>query len=105
METTITEQPRSLDQVQAVVGIDIGSVSCSYIVLTPAKAVLRKPGEFANTVVGFAALVEQLARLDVAPEQILVGLEVTSRYWENLYYFLVGQGYRVQVLHPAQTHA
>lgn len=95
----------TLDSVQAVVGIDIGSVTCSYTVLTPAKAVLRKPGEFANTAVGFTALAEQLARLDMAPEQILVGLEATSRYWENLYYFLVGAGYRVQVLHPAQTHA
>lgn len=105
MATPIGDRPTSLDGIQAVVGIDIGSLTCSYTVLTPAKVVLRKPAEFANTTAGFATLAEQLARLDVAPEQILVGVEATSRYWENLYYFLVGTGYRVQVLHPAQTHA
>jgi transposase len=105
MATATVDRPTSLDGIQAVVGIDIGSLTCSYTVLTRAKAVLRKPAEFANTAAGFATLAEQLARLDLTPEQILVGLEATSRYWENLYYFLVSQGYRVQVLHPAQTHA
>jgi len=99
------DRPVSLADVQAVAGIDIGSVTCSYTVLTCSKAVLRKPAEFANTAAGFAALAAQLAHLDLAPAQLLVGVEATSRYWENLYYFLVGQGYAVQVLHPAQTHA
>jgi transposase len=105
MTTTTAQQPVSVDGIQAVVGIDIGSVTCSYTVLTPAKAILRKPAELTNSAAGFATLTEQLARLDLAPGQIPVGLEATSRYWENLYYFLVGAGYRVQVLHPAQTHA
>jgi transposase len=65
----------------------------------------RKPAEFANTGAGFTALQEHLQRLDLPAAQVAVSLEATSRYWENLYYFLAGQGYRVLVLHPAQTHA
>lgn len=38
------------------------------------------------------------------PRQILVGLEATSRYGENLYQFLENHGYRLCLLHPAQTH-
>jgi transposase len=89
----------------AAVGIDIGSATCSFTILHPDKTVRRKPAEFANTGAGFATLQEQLQRLDLSAAQVLVGLEATSRYWENLYYFLIGQGYRVLVLHPAQTHA
>jgi transposase len=31
-------------------------------------------------------------------------MEATARYWESLYYYLQAQGYRVILLHPAQTH-
>jgi transposase len=97
--------PASSEPLAAAVGIDIGSETCSFTVLHPDKTVRRKPAEFANSGAGFATLQEQLGRLDLPAAQVLVGLEATSRYWENLYYFLVGQGYRVLVLHPAQTHA
>src|SRR5947208_13537207 len=30
--------------------------------------------------------------------------ETTSRYGENLYHFLEGQGYQLCLLHPRQTH-
>lgn len=89
----------------AAVGIDIGSATCSFTVLRPDKTVLRKPAEFVNTGPGFAVLHEQLQRCGLPVAQVLVGMEATSRYWENLYHYLVGQGYRVVVLHPAQTHA
>jgi transposase len=41
----------------------------------------------------------------VAPQQILVGLEATSRYGENLLQALLNRGYHVCLLHPAQMHA
>jgi transposase len=31
-------------------------------------------------------------------------LEATGRYWEPVYYFLQQRGYRLVLLHPAQTH-
>jgi hypothetical protein len=68
-----------------VVGVDIGSQSCSVCGLKPDKSQVIKPTEFPNTPAGFALLQEKLGRLGVPAEQILIGLEATSRYGENLY--------------------
>ena len=62
-----------------VVGIDIGSETCCFTVLTPQKQVVVKPTDLANAASGFAYLQERIARLGVAPEQVVVGLEATSR--------------------------
>ena len=66
-----------------VVGIDIGSQTCSFCVLKPDKSQVIKATDFANALAGFTSLLEQLERLEVPPEQILIGLEATSRYGEN----------------------
>lgn len=87
-----------------VVGVDIGSETCCFTVLTPQKQVVIKPTTFANAASGFALLHERMARLEVAPTQIVVGLEATSRYGENLFAFLHQQGYHLCLLHPRQTH-
>ncbi len=63
-----------------------------------------KPTKFANATPGFSLLQEQLERLGVPPSQLLIGLEATSRYGENLYRFLEQRGYQLCLLHPRQTH-
>ena len=70
---------------QYVVGVDIGMESCSFCVCSPEKSLLQQLG--------------------VAPDRILIGLEATSRYGENLYHALLKQRYRVCLLHPGQIHA
>ncbi len=67
-----------------VVGIDIGMESCTMACLTMDKRQLLKATPFANTLAGFNWLFERLDGLGVARTQILVGLEATSRYGENL---------------------
>jgi transposase len=62
-----------------VVGIDIGSETCCFTVLTPQKQVVIKPTDLANAAVGFAQLQERITHLGVAPAQVVVGLEATSR--------------------------
>ena len=49
-------------------------------------------------------LQEKLEQVGVPPEQVLIGLEATSRYGENLYHFLESRGYQLCLLHPRQTH-
>ena len=88
-----------------VVGIDIGMESCMMCGLTMEKRQVIKPSPFANKAEGFTSLFERLERLGASPDQILVGLEATSRYGENLYHALLKRGYRVCLLHPAQMHA
>jgi transposase len=87
-----------------VVGLDVGSESCLVAVLTPDKRVVRKPFAIANAGDGFTRLDQQLAQLGCPPHEILIGLEATGRYWENVYYLLQQRGYRLVLLHPAQTH-
>lgn len=87
-----------------VVGVDIGSQTCSFCVYKPNKSQVIKPSEFANATAGFGLLDEKLAQLAVPPGQILIGLEATSRYGENLYHFLESRGYQLCLLHPRQTH-
>jgi len=88
-----------------VVGIDIGMESCMMCALTMEKRQVIKPSPFANKAEGFSSLFERLECLGASPEQILVGLEATSRYGENLYHAFFKRGYRVCLLHPAQMHA
>ena len=85
-------------------GIDIGSQTCSLCGLKADKIQVVKPTEFANDPTGFALLLTKLERLGVPPDQMLIGLEATSRYGENLYRFLQEQGCRLCLLHPRQTH-
>jgi len=87
-----------------VVGIDIGSQTCSFCVLKLDKSQVIKPTDFANAPAGFALLLDKLERLAVPADQILIGLEAASRYGENLYRFLESRGYQLCLLHPRQTH-
>jgi transposase len=89
---------------QYIVGIDIGSEACCFCAFKPDKSQVMKPTEFANAASGFALLTKKLNALSSLPNQILIGLEATSRYGENLYHFLESQGYQLCLLHPRQTH-
>src|SRR5215472_3043352 len=87
-----------------VVGIDVGSQQLLYTVCQPDKRAVIKPTEVTNDRAGFARLDAALRQLGVPPERLLIGLEATSRYSENLYQFLQQQGYRLCLLHPRPTH-
>jgi transposase len=73
-------------------------------IVRPDKSQVLKPTDFANAPAGFALLQSQLEQLGVSPAQILIGLEATSRYGENLYHFLESRGYVLCLLHSRQTH-
>jgi transposase len=87
-----------------VVGMDLGSQSVVYCICVPDKSQVVKPTEVPNTRAGFEALEQRLRQLAVPPQRILIGLEATGHYSENLYHFLQQHGYRLCLLHPHQTH-
>src|SRR5690349_20566402 len=86
-----------------VVGIDIGMQSCMMCCLTREKRQVIKPSSFDNTAQGCRWLLTRLQQLGCQPQEVLIGLEATSRYGENVYHALLKQGYRVCLLHPGQV--
>jgi len=87
-----------------VVGLDIGSETCMVGALAPDKRVVLTPFVITNDGPGFERLHQKVAQLGCSSQDIVVGLEATGRYWEQVYYFLQQRGYRLVLLHPAQTH-
>src|SRR5260221_3131247 len=85
-----------------VVGIDIGMESCTLSCLTMDKRQVIKATPFVNAVQGFDWLFERIEGLGVAPQQILVGLEATPRYGENLLPATLKRAYKSCLLQPAE---
>ncbi len=90
--------------IKYVCGVDIGSQSCAGCICRPDKSVVVKSITSANAREGWQIWEEKLNRLDAPPSQILIGMEATSRYGENLYHELEQRGYVLRLLHPGQTH-
>src|SRR5438445_12443385 len=90
--------------IKYVCGIDIGSQSCAGCICRPDKSVVIKSITFANAREGWQIWEEKLNQLDAPAGQILIGMEATSRYGENLYQELEQRGYVLRLLHPGQTH-
>jgi transposase len=82
--------PSACSQEQATItyvcGIDIGSQSCAGCVTRPDKSLVGKPLVFANRKEGWDVLLDKLNHLDALPQAILIGMEATARYSENLYH-------------------
>src|SRR5258708_7836965 len=70
----------------------------------PIKARWESAVTFANAREGWPIWEEKLSQLDAPPSQILIGMEATSCYHENLYHELEQRGYVLRLLHPGQTH-
>src|SRR6266849_1602479 len=73
-------------------------------ILSEAAPEEQAPGQRVGSCGHQQQLDHDLRQLGVAPARILIGLEATSRYHENLYQFLKEQGYALCLLHPGQTH-
>jgi transposase len=104
MNHTPTASSEEEATIKYVCGIDIASQSCSGCICRPDKSVVVKSMDFANTKPGWNLLLDKLSQLNVPASQILIGMEATSRYWENLYHELEQRGYQLCLLHSRQTH-
>ena len=65
--------------------------------------VLVEPFKFSNDSEGFRCLSSKLDQFD--KDKLLIGLESTAHYGNNLVEFLFSKGYRFCVLNPLQTSA
>ena len=83
------------------VGIDIAKHNHFASALSSDGEVLIEPFEFCNDGDGFDMLISALDSLE--SDNIIIGLESTAHYGDNLVRFLVAGGYKVCVLNPIKT--
>ena len=83
------------------VGIDIAKLNHFASVLSSDGKVLVEPFQFTNDNDGFCMLLSVLNQYD--KDNLIVGLESTAHYGNNLVEFLVTRHFPVSVLNPIQT--
>ena len=83
------------------VGIDVAKDTHYAAAMNSDGMVLLEPFAFNNTADGFCALLKKISAFDKT--DLLIGLESTGIYSENLICFLFGSGYKLAVINPIQT--
>ena len=83
------------------VGIDIAKLNHYASAIDSDGVVLIEPFEFLNDNAGFYTLLSKLNSFEL--DDIIIGLESTAHYGNNLVSFLVTKGLHVCVINPIQT--
>ena len=85
------------------VGIDIAKLNHFASAISADGEVLMKPFKFLNDNDGFSLLVSNISSLSNDKDSIIIGLESTAHYGDNLVRYLVAKNYKVCVLNPIKT--
>ena len=83
------------------VGIDIAKLNHFAAAISSDGEIIIEPFKFTNDYDGFYLLLSNLAPLD--QNSIIIGLESTAHYGDNLVRFLISKDFKVCVLNPIQT--
>ena len=83
------------------VGIDIAKLNHFATAISSDGEVLLEPFKFTNDNDGFCLLASKLNSFE--KDQLIIGLESTAHYGNNLLMFLVPKGYHVCLINPIQT--
>ena len=83
------------------VGIDVAKLNHFASAISSDGEILIEPFKFTNDVDGFQLLSSKLNPLD--RDSLIIGLESTAHYGDNLVRYLVDENYKVCVLNPIKT--
>ncbi|MDO5147734.1 MAG: IS110 family transposase, partial [Eubacteriales bacterium] len=83
------------------VGIDIAKLNHFASAISSDGEIVIEPFQFSNDNDGFQLLVSKLESFD--KNSLIIGLESTAHYGDNLVRYLVAGNYKVCVLNPIQT--
>lgn len=87
------------------VGIDVAKLNHFASAVSSDGEILMEPFKFTNDGDGFSLLLSNLASLSDDKGSIIIGLESTAHYGDNLIRYLVACYYKVCVLNPIKTSA
>ena len=85
------------------VGIDIAKLNHFASAINSDGEILMEPFKFTNDGDGFSLLESNLASICDDKDNIIIGLESTAHYGDNLVRYLVASFYKVCVLNPIKT--
>ena len=85
------------------VGIDIAKLNHFASIISSDGEVLIEPFKFSNDSGGFRLLLSKLDQFE--SDSLVIGLESTAHYGNNLVEFLVSRHFHVCVINPIQTSA
>ena len=85
-------------------GIDVSKSTSRCVFLDDNGEKLTKAFTLQNTNHDFNKLLSRLDELSLKAANLLIGLETTGIWWENLYCLLAEKGFKVIVLNPRQTN-
>jgi transposase len=94
---------RSLVHYRLLVGIDVAASTCAVSWMRPSGQPTRAI-TIKQTPAGFAELQRQLLAIEPDPHAVLIVMEATGTYWMRLATNLVGAGFALSVINPAQAH-
>jgi transposase len=80
-------------------GIDIGAEHHVVAVVDDTGAIITKATKLAEDAIGYGHLVRLLG----APGDLVVAMEATGHYWQNLFAVLAGHGYTIALVNPLRT--
>ena len=81
-------------------GIDVASEKHFVAVVDAASNELVKSKPFSEDAQGYEKLFELLGQ----PDGMLVAMEATGHYWQNLFAALAAHGFQVALINPIRTH-
>lgn len=81
-------------------GIDIAAETHMVAIVDETSTILGKPTPFGEDAEGYARLLERLG----PPTDLVVVMEATGHYWQNLFATLAAQGIAVALINPLRTH-
>jgi transposase len=83
------------------VGVDVAKQTHYACVISHKNKILTQPFAFENNIEGFNKFISKFKKFP--KNDVIVGLESTGVYGENLMAFLSGQGYQIALINPIET--
>lgn len=83
-------------------GIDVCKKTARYFILDEEGGKL-KSFTLNNERETLESLPERFSSLSIKRESLLIGIEATGSFWENIYSFLAGKGFSIVLLNPYHT--
>ena len=85
-------------------GIDVSKASSHCVIIDNNGERFKKPFVFKNNHDNFSLLLSQISSFDISKDDLLLGIEATGIWWENLFCFLSQKGFKIILLNPHQTN-